>query len=41
MEKSSKELAALIKDIKLHPKRYVDLSLFGGKSKSYKKEKAE
>ena len=41
LEKSSKELAALIKDIKLHPKRYVDLSLFGGKSKSYKKEKAE
>jgi len=41
MEKSSKELAALIKDIKLHPKRYVDLSLFGGKSKSYKKSKAE
>ena len=41
MERSSKELAALIKDIKLHPKRYVDLSLFGGKSKSYKKEKAE
>ena len=41
MEKSSKELAALIKDIKLHPKRYVDLSLFGGKSKSYKKEKGE
>ena len=41
MEKSSKELAALIKDIKLHPKRYVDLSLFGGKSKSYKKVKAE
>ena len=41
MEKSSKELAALIKDIKLHPKRYVDLSLFGGKSKSYKKDKAE
>jgi phospholipid/cholesterol/gamma-HCH transport system substrate-binding protein len=41
MQKSSKELAALIKDIKLHPKRYVDLSLFGGKSKSYKKEKAE
>jgi phospholipid/cholesterol/gamma-HCH transport system substrate-binding protein len=41
MEKSSKELAALIKDIKLHPKRYVDLSLFGGKSKSYKEEKAE
>ena len=41
MEKSSKELAALIKDIKLHPKRYVDISLFGGKSKSYKKEKTE
>jgi phospholipid/cholesterol/gamma-HCH transport system substrate-binding protein len=41
MERSSKELAALIKDIKLHPKRYVDLSLFGGKSKSYKKNKAE
>ena len=38
MEKSSKELAALIKDIKLHPKRYVSFSVLGGKSKSYKKK---
>lgn len=38
LEKSSKELESLIKDIKLHPKRYLDFSVFGGKSKSYKKE---
>tara|TARA_B100000959_G_scaffold16426_1_gene16040 strand:+ start:2309 stop:3247 length:939 start_codon:yes stop_codon:yes gene_type:complete len=36
LEKSSKELEALIKDIKLHPKRYVGFSVLGGKSKSYK-----
>ena len=37
LEKSSKELEALIKDIKLNPKRYVGFSVLGGKSKSYKK----
>jgi phospholipid/cholesterol/gamma-HCH transport system substrate-binding protein len=38
LEKSSKELEALIKDIKLNPKRYVGFSVLGGKSKSYKKK---
>jgi len=41
LEKSSKELEALIKDIKLNPKRYVGFSFLGGKSKSYKKPKGE
>jgi phospholipid/cholesterol/gamma-HCH transport system substrate-binding protein len=41
LEKSSKELEALIKDIKLNPKRYVGFSVLGGKSKSYKKPKGE
>ena len=41
LEKSSKELEALIKDIKLNPKRYVGFSVLGGKSKSYKKNKGE
>ena len=41
LEKSSKELEALIKDIKLNPKRYVGFSFLGGKSKSYKKSKGE
>lgn len=38
LEKSSKELEALIKDVKLNPKRYVGFSVLGGKSKSYKKQ---
>ena len=37
LENSSKELEALIKDIKLNPKRYLGFSVLGGKSKSYKK----
>jgi len=37
LEKSSKELEALIKDIKENPKRYVSFSIIGGKSKSLKK----
>jgi len=41
LEKSSKELEALIKDIKLNPKRYVGFSFLGGKSKSYKNSQAE
>ena len=41
LEKSSKELEALIKDIKLNPKRYIGFSVLGGKSKSYKKPKVE
>ena len=41
LEKSSIELEALIKDIKLNPKRYVGFSFLGGKSKSYKNSQAE
>ena len=41
LEKSSKELETLIKDIKLNPKRYIGFSVLGGKSKSYKNPKAE
>lgn len=41
LEKSSKELEALIKDIKINPKRYVGFSVLGGKSKSYKQPKAD
>jgi len=41
LEKSSKELETLIKDIKLNPKRYIGFSVLGGKSKSYKKPKVE
>jgi len=41
LEKSTSELADLIEDIKLHPKRYVGFSFLGGKSKSYKKSKIE
>jgi len=41
LEKSSKELEILIKDIKLNPKRYIGFSVLGGKSKSYKKPKVE
>ena len=37
LEKSLKELEALIKDIKENPKRYVSFSIIGGKSKSHKK----
>ena len=36
LEKSSKELETLIKDIKLNPKRYIGFSVLGGKSKPYK-----
>jgi phospholipid/cholesterol/gamma-HCH transport system substrate-binding protein len=41
LEQSTKELAELIEDIKLNPKRYLSFSVVGGKSKSYKKKKAE
>ena len=41
LEKSSKELEALIKDIKLNPSRYVNFSVLGGGSKKYKKPKSE
>jgi len=36
LEKSSKELETLIRDIKENPKRYLSFSIIGGKSKSYK-----
>ena len=39
LEKSSKELEKLIKDIKDNPKRYVSFSIIGGKSKSYNNTK--
>lgn len=39
LEKSSKELENLIKDIKENPKRYVSFSIIGGKSKLYKNSK--
>lgn len=40
LEKSSKELDALIKDIKLHPKRYLGFSIIGG-GKSYVEPKSK
>ena len=39
LERSSKELEILIKDIKFNPKRYVGFSVLGGKSRSYKEPK--
>jgi phospholipid/cholesterol/gamma-HCH transport system substrate-binding protein len=38
LEKSSRELEALIKDIKENPKRYVSFSILGGNT-SYQKKK--
>ena len=38
LEKSSKELEALLKDIKLNPKRYLGFSFLGGSSKKNKKK---
>ncbi|MGY0426685.1 MAG: MlaD family protein [Polaribacter sp.] len=39
LEAATKELEELLRDIKLHPKRYVHFSIFGKKSKSYVEEK--
>jgi len=39
MSNASKQLEELLKDMKLHPKRFVHFSIFGKKSKPYKKEK--
>jgi phospholipid/cholesterol/gamma-HCH transport system substrate-binding protein len=39
LENSSKELEALIKDIKTNPKRYVSFSILGGTPKNYKNPK--
>jgi len=41
LEKSSKELAALLEDIKLHPERYVHLSVFGRKASKQVYQKPE
>ena len=41
LEKASKELAELLKDLKLHPKRYVNVSVFGKKEKPYVEEVKE
>ncbi|MGA9638423.1 hypothetical protein [Flavobacterium sp.] len=34
--KTSKELEVLLQDIRLHPTRYINVSLFGKKDKPYK-----
>ena len=39
LEKSTKELELLIKDIKTNPKRYVGFSVLGSKSKKNKIQK--
>lgn len=38
LEKASKELEELLRDMKLHPKRFVHFSLFGKKDKGYQQE---
>jgi len=38
---ASKELEELLRDLKLHPKRYVNVSVFGKKEKPYKEEVEE
>jgi phospholipid/cholesterol/gamma-HCH transport system substrate-binding protein len=35
LEKTSKELELLLEDVRLHPTRYVNVSLFGKKNKPY------
>jgi phospholipid/cholesterol/gamma-HCH transport system substrate-binding protein len=32
---TSKELELLLQDLRLNPKRYIDISLFGKKQKAY------
>jgi phospholipid/cholesterol/gamma-HCH transport system substrate-binding protein len=39
LEKSSKELEALIKDIKANPKRYVSFSIIGGSTPAQQEKK--
>jgi len=39
LSEASEELAALLKEMKLHPKRFVHFSLFGKKAKPYIEEK--
>ena len=38
LEKASKEMEELLREMKLHPKRFVHFSLFGKKDKGYQKE---
>ncbi len=38
LENATKELEELLRDVKLHPKRYVRVSVFGKKNKEYQKE---
>jgi len=40
MKNASKQLNELLKEIKLHPKRFVHFSIFGKRAKPYKIEKA-
>ena len=35
LEKASKELELLLEDLRLHPTRYVNISVFGKKEKPY------
>lgn len=39
LESTSKNLDLLVEDLRLHPKRYVHISVFGKKEKAYKEEK--
>ncbi len=41
LENASKELEELLRDLKLHPKRYVNVSVFGKKEKPYVEEVKE
>lgn len=41
LEAASKELEELLRDFKLHPKRYVNVSVFGKKGKPYEENKEE
>ncbi|WP_299051568.1 MlaD family protein [uncultured Polaribacter sp.] len=41
LEAATKELEELLRDLKLHPKRYVHFSLFGKKAKPYKPAEKE
>jgi phospholipid/cholesterol/gamma-HCH transport system substrate-binding protein len=35
LQKTSKEMELLLQDVRLHPTRYVNVSLFGKKEKPY------
>ena len=41
LEAASKELEELLNDFKLHPKRYVNVSVFGKKAKEYEEKTDE